>query len=91
MNKDLNNLPEDTLKEYYELTERFKELSEVEQSQKEFLSFVKSQWPNFIEGHHHKIVADAFNRIADGSLKRLIINMPPRHTKSEFARFLLPE
>jgi hypothetical protein len=35
-------------------------------------------------------MADAFERVANGSLKRLIINMPPRHTKSEFASYLLP-
>tara|TARA_R110000824_G_scaffold291300_2_gene479814 strand:- start:1310 stop:2626 length:1317 start_codon:yes stop_codon:yes gene_type:complete len=35
-------------------------------------------------------MADAFGRVANGSLKRLIINMPPRHTKSEFASYLLP-
>ena len=28
--------------------------------------------------------------LAKGEIKRLIINMPPRHTKSEFASFLLP-
>jgi hypothetical protein len=59
-------------------------------SQKDFLSFVKEVWPAFIEGAHHKIMADAFNRIADGTLKRLIVNMPPRHTKSEFASHLFP-
>jgi hypothetical protein len=47
-------------------------------------------WPIFISGSHHKIMADAFERVANGELKRLIINMPPRHTKSEFASFLLP-
>jgi predicted phage terminase large subunit-like protein len=35
-------------------------------------------------------MADAFERVANGSLKRLIINMPPRHTKSEFASYLFP-
>ena len=35
-------------------------------------------------------MADAFERVADGKLKRLIVNMPPRHTKSEFASYLLP-
>jgi len=35
-------------------------------------------------------MSDAFERVANGSLKRLIINMPPRHTKSEFASYLLP-
>ncbi len=59
-------------------------------AQKDFLSFVKEVWPAFIEGSHHAIMSDAFNRIADGSLKRLIVNMPPRHTKSEFASNLFP-
>jgi predicted phage terminase large subunit-like protein len=35
-------------------------------------------------------IADQFNRLAEGKINRLIINMPPRHTKSEFASFLLP-
>jgi predicted phage terminase large subunit-like protein len=35
-------------------------------------------------------MADAFNRIQKGTLKRLIVNMPPRHTKSEFASYFLP-
>ena len=56
----------------------------------DFLSFVKHVWPDFIEGYHHKRMSDAFNRIQEGKLKRLIVNMPPRHTKSEFASFLLP-
>ena len=59
-------------------------------AQQDFLTFVKEVWPAFIEGSHHKIMSDAFNRIADGSLKRLIVNMPPRHTKSEFASHLFP-
>ena len=90
MKQKLTELPEETLKEFFELSERYKEITEVDEAQNDFLSFVKSQWPSFIEGHHHKIVAKAFDRIASGELKRLIINMPPRHTKSEFASFLLP-
>jgi len=56
----------------------------------EFLPFVKHIWPDFIEGYHHKKIADAFNRLRTGKLKRLIVNMPPRHTKSEFASYFLP-
>ena len=47
-------------------------------------------WPDFIEGSHHKIIAKKFNQLASGEIKRLIVNMPPRHTKSEFASYLLP-
>jgi len=56
----------------------------------DFLTFVKHMWPDFIEGYHHKIIAKKFNQLASGEIKRLIVNMPPRHTKSEFASYLLP-
>ncbi len=58
--------------------------------QDKFIEFVKYVWPTFISGRHHGIMAEAFERVASGDCKRLIINMPPRHTKSEFASYLLP-
>ena len=61
-----------------------------EKGQKDFLQFVKMVWPDFVEGHHHKVYAEKLNRVANGELKRLIVNMPPRHTKSEFASHLFP-
>ena len=61
-----------------------------EDTQSDFMKFVKVVWPEFIEGNHHKIYAEKLNRIANGELKRLIVNMPPRHTKSEFASHLFP-
>lgn len=61
-----------------------------ELARESFLPFVKDMWSAFIAGRHHKIMAEAFERVASGDLKRLIINMPPRHTKSEFASFLFP-
>src|SRR5262252_6496769 len=55
-----------------------------------FLSFVRHVWPDFIGGRHHEIMAETFERIERGELKRAIINMAPRHTKSEFTSFLYP-
>ena len=52
------------------------------QAQTSFMSFVAKVWPNFIHGRHHAKMAAAFERVARGEVKRLIINMPPRHTKS---------
>ena len=66
------------------------ENQKAEEARKDFLTFVKKMWPQFIEGSHHKIISDKFNRVASGELTRLIINMPPRHTKSEFASYFLP-
>ena len=62
----------------------------VNEIRNDFLTFVKHMWPDFIEGSHHKIIAKKFNQLASGEIKRLIVNMPPRHTKSEFASYLLP-
>ena len=73
-----------------ELLEQAKQAQKIEDARETFMGFVKHTWPAFIEGRHHKIMAEAFERISRGELKRLIINMPPRHTKSEFASFLLP-
>jgi len=61
-----------------------------ERCKSNFLVFVKKMWPSFISGRHHKKMAEAFERVVSGECKRLIINMPPRHTKSEFASYLLP-
>src|SRR5210317_2285560 len=73
-----------------ELLEQINQAKKVEAAQTTFMGFVGHMWPAFIEGRHHKIMAESFERIARGELKRLIINMPPRHTKSEFASYLLP-
>jgi predicted phage terminase large subunit-like protein len=61
-----------------------------ERCRQNFLPFVRQMWAAFIPGQHHQIMAEAFERVARGDLKRLIINMPPRHTKSEFASYLFP-
>ena len=69
---------------------RLAKLALREKQQKEFLPFVKAMWPEFISGRHHEIIAQKFEALADGKIRRLIITMPPRHTKSEFASYLLP-
>jgi len=69
---------------------RLAQIERLEKCQEGFLPFVKAMWPEFIDGEHHRIIADKLERVARGELKRLIVNMPPRHTKSEFASFLFP-
>ena len=88
MNLDI--APEEALKTYAKLLGRATELTESEKARKNFIDFVRNVWPEFIGGKHHSVMADKFDRVAKGELKRLIVNMPPRHTKSEFASFLLP-
>ena len=70
--------------------DKLEELRTQKVAQERFIKFVEAAWPSFIAGKHHAKMAAAFERVARGELKRLIINMPPRHTKSEFASYLLP-
>jgi predicted phage terminase large subunit-like protein len=86
----VDELPEDTLREVTDLANSISTFEKRETSQTKFIPFVREMWPSFIEGPHHRIMADAFERVAAGKLKRLVINMPPRHTKSEFASHMLP-
>ena len=94
MNKNVlskvKNLSPVEKQELLVLLEELEQAKGREKCHEEFMSFVGEMWSAFIHGKHHEIMADAFERVAKGELKRLIINMPPRHTKSEFASYLLP-
>ena len=89
-NIDISKLPADVRKTYKRYQVMHAEKKIQNQAKNDFLSFVKCVWPDFIEGSHHRHIAKKFNKLATGELKRLIVNMPPRHTKSEFASYLLP-
>jgi len=86
----LDKLSESDLRMLEAQLVKLEKLKSRELSQDKFLKFVEKVWPTFIGGRHHKRMAEAFERVANGTCKRLIINMPPRHTKSEFASYLLP-
>lgn len=87
---NLHKLPE---REQAQLLDLIEEVSRREArtvAQGGFLDFVKVMWPGFIMGRHHKIMAEKFEAVARGDIKRLAIAIAPRHTKSEFASYLLP-
>ena len=83
-------LTDEELAKVAPMLERLQTLDKRVEKQDNYMSFVKHVWPQFIEGRHHKIYAEKLQAVADGKIKRLIINMPPRHTKSEFASYLFP-
>ncbi len=87
---DEEKLPQEIMVRAYQLGERLGVIDTTALARKEFLEFVKLVWPSFIAGKHHRDIAEKFEAIARGELKRVIINLPPRHTKSEFASYLFP-
>ena len=86
----LSQLPEEEQAMLSPLAAAYQDAILREQGQVDFMVFVQAMWPGFIHGAHHALMASKFEEIAEGKIKRLIINMPPRHTKSEFASYLLP-
>ena len=87
---DLSHLTESELKEALLLVEKQQGFAVQEECQQSFLKYINQMWPEFICGRHHKIFAEKLEQVAQGKLNRLIINMPPRHTKSEFASTYFP-
>jgi len=87
---NIEKLPADVRKTFKQMQLLLAEKKIQNKAKNDFLSFVKCVWPDFVEGSHHRHIADKFNKLATGEINRLIINMPPRHTKSEFASYLLP-
>ena len=87
---NIEKLPADVRKTFKQMQLLLAEKKIQNKAKNDFLSFVKCVWPDFVEGSHHRHIADKFNKLASGEINRLIINMPPRHTKSEFASYLLP-
>ena len=73
-------------------------LQHIKLCQDNFLYFVQEVWPDFIcrkekepsKWGHHQIIASEFTKISKDKKGRLIVNMPPRHTKSEFASVYFP-
>ena len=84
------NASEDVIREVLALEEQQKKLIIRGIAQKDFMVFVKYVYENFIEGTHHKKISTLFEKLSKTPGSRIIVNMPPRHTKSEFASYLLP-
>ena len=86
----LGHVSDDALKEIVAIQDRIKKLDTSGKAKQDFIHYIKNVWDGFIEGEHHKLFAKKLEAVAQGKCKRLIVNMPPRHTKSEFASVYFP-
>ncbi len=67
-----------------------KELAKRELARRRLLHFTTYRFPAYKTNWHHTALANALERVENGSLKRLIVNMPPRHGKSELVSVNFP-
>ncbi len=72
------------------LLEERERMRRIKDAKEHFIPFVREMWPDVIIGAHHELMGEAFERVAAGECKRLILNLGPRHTKSEMGSWLLP-
>ena len=86
----LTSVSDEVAREILALEQARMTLDIRERAQDDFMVFVNHVYDGFIEGSHHKRVAKEFEKLATDRGSRIIINMPPRHTKSDFASYLLP-
>jgi len=66
---NLQALPEEALKEILTLTEAKKRLDIRDEAQEHFMPFAHHVYDNFIEGRHHRIIAEKLEQVAQGKLK----------------------
>ena len=85
-----NTQQQDIESERLRLELRLQLLEAQEKATSSFLDFCKYVWPEMLVGEHHKIIAEAFDRVIAGKCKRLMIAMPPRHGKSQLGSYLFP-
>lgn len=86
----IRTLPEEVQRKLDKELKQYQRLLERERRQTKFLDYVRAMWPAFIPGRHIDIMADAFERVVEGKLRRLMIHMPPRFGKSQCTSILFP-
>lgn len=66
------------------------EAAHRERARRSFRYFIEQVKPDYYFNWHHDVLIDALQSLADRQIKRLIVQMPPRHGKSELVSRLFP-
>ena len=73
-----------------DLLRNYKKLKVEVEGKEHFLDFVNHVYPGYKVGPHHAKLARIFEEIAAGKKKRVVVNIAPRHGKSELISYLAP-
>lgn len=66
------------------------ELARRELARRSLLDFTRYTFPSYRANWHHRLLCSYLDRFVEGTIKRLIVSMPPRHGKSELVSRRLP-
>ena len=73
--QNFEKLPADVRREFSLLMNQWENKKSTQKVQSDFMSFVKSVWPGFVEGEHHIRIGEKFEKVLSGEIKRLIVNI----------------
>lgn len=90
LEKAIPTMPESQKRRTVELLKQYKAQISQELGRINFLDFVRHVYPGYKVGPHHERLARIFEDIASGKKKRVIVNIAPRHGKSELISYLAP-
>lgn len=83
-------MAEEDMRRNLELLKIYDSNSVQEVGTSDFLTFIDHVYAGYKVGPHHKRLAKIFEDIANGKKKRVIVNIAPRHGKSEMISYLAP-
>ena len=90
LRKALPTMPDKQKRHTAELLKTYSEEMNRAVSKDSFLDYIRHVYPGYKVGPHHRKLAQIFEDIAAGRKKRVIVNIAPRHGKSELISYLAP-
>lgn len=90
LEKAVPTMPEKKKRRTLELIKTYKSEIVQEDGKENFLDFIEHVYPGYKVGEHHEKLARIFEDIAAGKKKRVVVNIAPRHGKSELISYLAP-
>jgi predicted phage terminase large subunit-like protein len=83
-------MPDKQRRRTLELLKRYDANMTQGMGKESFLDFINHVYPGYKVGPHHLKLIQIFEDIAAGKKKRVIVNIAPRHGKSELISYLAP-
>jgi predicted phage terminase large subunit-like protein len=90
LRQSLPTMPEKQKRRTLELMKDYQNKMTQEIGKDSFLDFIQHVYPGYKVGPHHLKLIQIFEDIASGKKKRVIVNIAPRHGKSELISYLAP-
>jgi predicted phage terminase large subunit-like protein len=88
--KAVPSMPPEKKRKTLLLIRQYQSQAIQEDGKDSFLDFVLHVYPDYKVGKHHERLAHIFEEIAAGTKKRVVVNIAPRHGKSELISYLAP-